>query len=54
MNACKRRHPSTVSWLTAFLHLAASPAPKTMTKEYQQQMTERAQEEKLNPISGTS
>ncbi|CAO1628308.1 unnamed protein product [Jaminaea pallidilutea] len=32
----------------------AAPAPKTMTKEYQEQMTEKAREENLNPISGIS
>lgn len=30
------------------------PAPKTMTPEYQQKATERAQEHRLNPITGVS
>lgn len=32
----------------------AAPAPRTMTKEYQDAMTEKAREDKLNPISGIS
>lgn len=30
------------------------PAPKTMTPEYQQKANERAQEYRLNPITGVS
>ncbi|KAK0521983.1 Cytochrome c oxidase subunit 5B, mitochondrial [Tilletia horrida] len=32
----------------------AAPPPKTLTTEYQEQMTQRALEEKQNPISGIS
>ncbi|PWN18010.1 hypothetical protein BCV69DRAFT_285608 [Microstroma glucosiphilum] len=31
----------------------ATPPPKTMTKEYQEQTNEKAREENLNPITGT-
>ena len=36
---------------TALLSTANAP-PKTLTKEYQEQMTARAKETKQNPISG--
>ncbi|WRT63470.1 uncharacterized protein IL334_000375 [Kwoniella shivajii] len=32
----------------------APPPPKTMTKEYQEQMTEYARSQNMNPISGVS
>ncbi|PWN35098.1 cytochrome c oxidase subunit IV [Meira miltonrushii] len=44
---------ATVAVFFGIRHFAAPP-PKTMTKEYQDAMTEKAREEKLNPISGIS
>ena len=39
-------------WVRSALLTSAQPAPKTLTKEYQEQMTARAKETKQNPISG--
>lgn len=44
---------TTVALFFGIRHFA-SPPPKTMTKEYQDAMTEKAREANLNPISGIS
>ncbi|PWN87741.1 putative cytochrome-c oxidase chain V precursor [Acaromyces ingoldii] len=44
---------ATVGVFYGLRHFAHSP-PKSMTKEYQDQMTQKAKDENLNPITGIS